>query len=52
MTAEKTIASQIIYEGRILKLRIDTVRTADGRQTTREIVEHADCVAIIAVDNE
>ncbi len=25
-------------------------RLPDGRQTTREIVEHADCVAIVAID--
>jgi ADP-ribose pyrophosphatase len=50
LAAEKTISSQIIYEGRAVKLRVDTVQTAGGRQTTREIVEHADCVAIAAVD--
>lgn len=52
MAAEETLFSQIIYQGRAVKLRIDTVRTTGGRQTTREIVEHADCVAIIAVDAE
>ena len=50
MSAEKTLSSQIIYEGRAVKLRVDTVQAADGRQTTREIVEHADCVAVIVVD--
>ena len=47
---EETLSSQPIFEGRVVKLRVDTVQTADGRQTTREIVEHADCVAIVAVD--
>jgi ADP-ribose pyrophosphatase len=50
LVEEKTISSQVIFEGRILKLRIDTVQTADGRRSTREIIEHADCVAVIAVD--
>jgi ADP-ribose pyrophosphatase len=50
LTSEKTLTSQIIYDGRVVKLRVDTVQTADGRQTTREIVEHADCVAVVAVD--
>lgn len=49
---EKTLSSQIIFDGRAVKLRIDTVQMPGGRQTTREIVEHADCVAIIAVDAE
>ena len=47
---EKTLSSQLVYEGRAVKLRIDTVRIPSGRETTREIVEHGDCVAIIAVD--
>ncbi len=47
---EKTLSSQLIYEGQAVKLRVDTVKMASGRETTREIVEHSDCVAIIAVD--
>ncbi len=47
---EKTVTSQLIYSGRVVRLRVDTVETDRGRQTTREIVEHADCVAIVAVD--
>ena len=50
MPEEKTLSSQVVYEGRIVKLRIDTVKTPDGKETTREIVEHADCVAIVALD--
>ena len=52
MTEEKTLSSQLIYEGRAVKLRVDTVQKPDGRETTREIVEHSDCVAIIALDAE
>ena len=47
---ERTLSSQLIYEGRAVKLRVDTVKMASGRETTREIVEHSDCVAIIAID--
>ena len=50
MAEEKTLSSQLIYEGRAVKLRIDTVEMPSGRKTTREIVEHSDCVAIVAVD--
>ena len=48
---EKTLTSQPIFEGRAVKLRVDTVQMPDGRETTREIVEHADCVAIVPVDD-
>ncbi len=34
----------------MVKLRVDTVKMPDGRETTREIVEYSDCVAIIAID--
>lgn len=47
---EETVSSQLIFEGRVVKLRVDTVGMPDGRETTWEIVEHSDCVAIIAVD--
>lgn len=48
---EKTLSSQEIYDGRVLKLRIDTVRLPSGRVTKREIVEHDNCVAIVAIDD-
>jgi ADP-ribose pyrophosphatase len=50
MKKEKILSSKPIYKGRILTLRVDTVRTADGRKSTREIVEHEDCVGVVAVD--
>lgn len=50
MTEEKTLSTRIAFEGRAVKLRIDTVKTADGRESTREIVEHSDCIAVIPVD--
>jgi len=49
---EKTLSSRLIYDGRAVRLRVDTVRMPSGRETTREIVEHGDCVAIIAIDDE
>ena len=50
MAEEKTLSSQLIYDGRAVKLRVDTVKMPSGRETTREVVEHSDCVAIIAID--
>jgi len=50
LAEEKTLSSQLIYDGRAVRLRVDTVRMADGRETSREVVEHSDCVAIVAVD--
>ena len=50
MNKEKTISSNLIFDGRAVKLRIDTIQIEDGRQTTREIVVHADCIAVVATD--
>ena len=52
MAEEKTLSSKSIYEGCIVKLRVDTVRMANGGESTREIVEHGDCVAVVAVDTD
>ena len=49
---EKTISSREIFQGRIVKLRVDTVVLPDSRQSTREVVEHAGAVAIIALDEK
>jgi ADP-ribose pyrophosphatase len=49
---EETLSSQLIYEGRAVKLRVDSVRMKNGRQTTREIVEHSDCIAVVVIDDK
>jgi ADP-ribose pyrophosphatase len=47
---EKTISSLYVFKGRAINFRIDSVLNADGHETSREIVEHAACVAIVPVD--
>jgi len=46
----KILSRQLIYDGQAIRLQVDTVRMPTGRDTTREIVEHSDCVAIVAID--
>lgn len=52
MAEEKTLSSEVIFEGRAVRLRIDTIKTIDDRTTTREIVEHDDCITVVPVDEE
>lgn len=52
MAEEVTLSSQLIYAGRAVRLRVDNVRLPGGREASREIVEHSDCVAIIVIDAE
>jgi ADP-ribose pyrophosphatase len=41
-----------VYAGRVLSLRVDTVRLPGGGLSNREIVDHADAVAIVALDSD
>ena len=52
MKKAKTISSEVVFDGRAVKLRIDTIQTPDGRQTTREIIEHSACIAVVAIDEK
>ncbi|MCH7621308.1 MAG: NUDIX hydrolase [Chloroflexi bacterium] len=49
---EPTVESKLVYEGRILDLRVDTVRLPNGRLTTREIAEHSDSVCMVPLDSQ
>ncbi|WP_163537710.1 NUDIX hydrolase [Gracilibacillus sp. YIM 98692] len=44
---EKTIHSEHIFEGRVIRLQVDDVTLPDGNQSKREIVKHPGAVAII-----
>jgi ADP-ribose pyrophosphatase len=50
LTGEEVLSSRTVYDGHIIKLRLDDVRMPDGRETTREIIEHGAVVAIVAID--
>ncbi len=47
---EKLISSRLVYSGRAVKVRVDTVQKSDGKETTRDVVEHADAVVVVPVD--
>ncbi len=49
---EKTLSSKTIFEGRILHVRLDTVSLPDGREASREVVDHPGGVCVLALDNE
>ena len=44
---EKTIKSEEVFSGRLVKLRVDTVRLPDGKEARREIVVHRGAVAAV-----
>jgi ADP-ribose pyrophosphatase len=49
---EKKLSTQQIYRGRAINIRVDTVEKAGGKKTTREVVEHSDCIAVVALDEQ
>ena len=50
---EPTEESRLAFEGRLFDVRVDTVRLASGRRTTREIVlVHGHSVCLVPVDED
>jgi ADP-ribose pyrophosphatase len=49
---EKTLGTQQVYQGHAVNMRVDTVEKAGGRKTTRDVVEHSHCIAVVAVDEQ
>ena len=50
---EPTEESRLAFEGRLFDVRVDTVRLASGRRTTREIVlVHGHSVSVVPVDED
>jgi ADP-ribose pyrophosphatase len=47
---ETVIGSRLVHRGRVGDYRIDTVRLADGRESSREVLGHPGAVAIVALD--
>jgi len=46
---ERRLSSRLVYDGKLLKVRSDTVRLPDGAAAEREYIEHPGAVAVIAV---
>jgi ADP-ribose pyrophosphatase len=50
---ETAVSSELVYDGRLLKVRRDEVRLPDGHAANREYVEHPGAVMMLAfVDDE
>lgn len=49
---ERLIDSEVLRRGRILEFRIDTVVTADGHRSTRDIAGHPGGVSMVAIDDQ
>lgn len=48
---EERLSSQRIYEGRVVNVRVDTLRRIDGHEVVREIIEHKPVVVVLPIDD-
>ena len=47
--SERRVSSRLVYDGKLLKVRSDTVRLPDGGAAEREWIDHPGAVAVLAV---
>ena len=52
MDQPQPISQETVFSGRIIETRVDTLQLPDGRQITREVVQHPGAVGIIPIDDE
>ncbi|MDI3340840.1 MAG: NUDIX hydrolase [Sphaerobacter sp.] len=52
MQPEAVVRSERPFSGRLIRVRVDTVRLADGSERQREVVEHPGAVGILPVLND
>ena len=49
---EQRLSSERIFDGRVLHVRLDTVRLPNGEHAVREVVDHPGGVCVLALDGE
>lgn len=52
MQSEQQLTTQSIYEGKVVRLRVDKVALPSGGEAVREVVEHDAAVVIVPIDSE
>lgn len=50
--SEKTLDTMQIFEGRVVKLRRDTVLLENGEKATREVIEHSGGVCVLPLTDD
>ena len=49
---ETKLTSKTVFEGRVIQVRVDSVRLANGREAVREVADHAPAVVIAPIDSD
>ncbi|MFD2045928.1 NUDIX domain-containing protein [Ornithinibacillus salinisoli] len=49
---EKTIRTEEIFDGKVVKLQVDEVLLPNGKRSTRELIKHPGAVAVIPITKD
>ena len=49
---ERVLETRRVYEGRVVRLRVDTVALPDGRSAQREVAEHEPGVVVVPLADD
>lgn len=49
---DRVLSSRLVYEGRKVRLRVDTIELPGGRTSEREIIEHGAVSAVVPLDDD
>jgi ADP-ribose pyrophosphatase len=49
IATEPTLTSETVFDGKLIDVRKDTVRLPNGKSTVREIVVHAETIAVVPI---
>jgi ADP-ribose pyrophosphatase len=52
METEQSLGSETVFDGKIVRVRVDTVLLPNGDQAAREVVEHRPAVVIVPLDSD
>ena len=52
MSPEEQLGTETVYEGKIVRVRVDTVGLPSGRETVREVVGHGASVVVVPFDSD
>mgnify|MGYP001204383260 CR=1 FL=1 len=52
MQPERLLTTKSIFDGKIVRVRTDTVSLPNGRRAMREVVEHDASVVVVPIDSE
>jgi ADP-ribose pyrophosphatase len=48
----QTLASEVVFAGHVISVRVDTVAMPDGSTVRREVVDHPGAVGVVALDDQ